>query len=221
MTYPLKTFLALAGSIVLAAAGASAQPRWGSGPVPRLGVCFYEDVNFRGRYFCARPGETLPSVPAGLGHKISSIRVLGRSEVVVFRNARFSGPSAQFATDVRNLKAQGWEDAISSARVANASFDWGNGRQPVWGNQPIPRQGACFYKDASFRGQYFCVPRGGSYALVPPALNDQISSIKLIRASGVMIFADRDYAGRSTRIGNDMSNLRGSWGDRISSLRVF
>ena len=221
MKFKAQLLLLVLGLVMLVVGDASAQPRWGSGPVPRSGVCFYEDVSFRGRYFCARPGETLPSIPSGLGNKISSIRILGRTEVVVFRTARFRGPSAQFGTDVRNLKTEGWNDSISSARIGNATYEWGRNRPPVWGNQPMPRQGACFYKDAGFRGQYFCVPRGASYTLVPPGFNDQISSIRLIRASGAMIFADRDFSGRSSRIVADVPNLRGSWGDRISSVRVF
>ena len=64
------------------------------------------------------------------------------------------------------------------------------------------------------------MPRGASYALVPQGFNDQISSIRIMR-SGVMIFIDRDYTGRSTRIVSDVANLRGNWRDRISSIRVF
>jgi hypothetical protein len=219
MRYPLRIFLFIGLCSGSAATTVFAQPRWGSGPQPRAGVCFYEDVNFRGRYFCTRAGQTLPAIPAGLGDRISSIRILGGSEVMVFKDARFRGPSAQFDTDVRNLKAEGWNDLISSARVRRASFSWG-GEFPGWGNRPTPREGACFYKDANFRGQYFCMPRGASYALVPPGFNDQISSIRVMR-SGVMIFLDRDYSGRSTRIVSDVTNLRGSWRDRISSIRVF
>lgn len=51
----------------------------------------------------------------------------------------------------------------------------------------------------SFKGDYFCVPRGGSYAEVPSEFNDKISSVRLIRASGVLVFADREFEGRVAR----------------------
>ena len=54
---------------------------------------------------------------------------------------------------------------------------WGGGRPPVWGRADMPRAGACFFKDAGFRGQVFCIPRGGSYSSLPPGFNDQITSI--------------------------------------------
>ena len=214
------TVPALVAVLCASTSAALAQPRWGSAQQPRAGVCFYEDVNFRGQYFCVRAGDALDRIPAGLGDRISSIRVLGRSEVTVFKDSRFRGPSARFDTDVRNLRAEGWNDLISSARVRSSSFGGGRGGFPGWGNRPLPREGACFYKDANFRGQYFCMPRGASYELVPPGFNDEISSIRVIRA-GVMLFVDRDYNGRSTRIVANVPNLRGSWRDRISSIRVF
>ena len=39
---------------VLVSTPASAQPRWGRERVPNQGACFYEDVNYRGDYFCVR-----------------------------------------------------------------------------------------------------------------------------------------------------------------------
>ena len=29
-----------------------------------------------------------------------------------------------------------------------------------WGRPTVPRDGACFYRDAGFRGDYFCVRAG-------------------------------------------------------------
>jgi hypothetical protein len=42
-----------------------------------------------------------------------------------------------------------------------------------------------------------------------------------VRRSSVMIFRDRDFEGRSQRITSDVADLRGSWRDTISSMRVF
>ena len=202
---------------------ASAQLRWGREPLPPAGVCFYDDVSHRGEYFCARPGESFDRLPGGMSDRISSIRVVGRVEVIVFRDVRFRGPSARFSNDVRDLRREGWSDAISSLRVVRDDREWERDRErgPAWGsNQPIPREGACFYQDANFRGQYFCVPQGASFASVPPGFNDRISSIRVIRAI-VIIFSDSEFGGRSIRVSSNVPNLGGSWNDRISSIRVY
>ncbi len=224
---------------------ASAQPRWGRERVPNQGACFYKDVNFLGDYFCVRQDERLPSVPSGMGDKISSVRVLGSAEVTVFRDAGMRGRSARFIGDVRDLKREGWNDQISSldvtsgrdysgyggsadngrgrgrARGRNREPGWGADRTPVWGRtEPMPREGACFYEDTNFRGQYFCVPRGATYTSLPRGFNDRISSIRLF-GSEVRIFQDRDFRGRSSEVRTDTPNLRGHWSDNVSSIRVF
>jgi hypothetical protein len=223
---------------------ASAQPRWGRERVPNQGACFYEDVNFRGDYFCVRQGDRLPSLPSGMGDKISSVRVFGSSEVTVFRDSDMRGRSARFIDDVRNLKGEGWNDQISSVEVISGGDysgyggyggnrgrargrgnrgggGWGSDRTPVWGRgEAMPREGACFYEDANFRGQYFCVPRGATYTALPRGFNDKISSIRVFGAE-VRIFQDRDFRGRSREIRSDMANLRGDWKDDVSSIRVF
>lgn len=222
---------------------ASAQPRWGRERVPNQGACFYEDTNFRGNYFCVREGDRLRSLPPGMGDSISSVRVFGSSEVTVFRDADLRGRSARFIDDVRNLKGEGWNDQISSVDVTsgrdysgfggygggrgrargrgNRGGGWGSDRTPVWGrSEPMPSEGACFYEDANFRGQYFCVPRGATFRALPRGFNDRISSIRVF-GSEVRIFQDRDFRGRSREIRSDVPNLRGDWKDDVSSVRVF
>jgi hypothetical protein len=219
-------FRALTASIaavfvaLMSSPGLHAQPRWGrGGQTPRSGVCFFDDVDFRGQSFCVRQGDTLDALPPGMNDRISSIKVFGGAEVIVFKDVRFRGPSARFATDVRDLRSQGWNDAISSARVETSS--WRGDRRPSWeGNAEIPREGACFYQDAGFRGQSFCLPRGGSFASLPAGFNDHISSVR-VRGANVMIFMDADFRGRATRLTSDVDNLGGMWNDKISSIRVF
>ena len=58
--------------------------------------------------------------------------------------------------------------------------------------------------------------------MVPAGFNDQISSIRIMSAGGVMIFMDRDFSGDVTRVTSDVPDLRrGVWNDRISSIRVY
>jgi peptidase inhibitor family I36 len=222
-----------------AAANASAQPRWGRERMPQNGACFFENRDFGGRYFCVRPGEDLRSLPNGMGDRISSMRLLGTSAVTVFRDSDLRGRSARFSRDVTDLRRDGWNDQISSLAVSPSGFG-GNGRgrgrdrdydddlgyggwnprAPAWGRQTYPREGACFFEDANFRGDYFCVPRGGTYTALPRGFNDRISSVRVFGA-GVRIYQDRDFHGRSTEIRRNASDLRGNWRDSISSIRVF
>jgi hypothetical protein len=216
-------------AVLLTHAGlASAQIRWGRGAVPRSGACFYENADYRGRYFCANPGDIMSSLPNGMGDEISSIRTFGNSRVFVFRDSDFRGASTRFDGNVPNLKRRGWNDRISSIRVEGGGFFGGNrgnrpgrGNLPQWGRGPMTRNGACFFEDSGFRGRYFCLERGQSYPALPSGFNDRISSIRVFGRRGVEIFVNDDFRGRSTRVTRDMSNLGSFWGDRISSIRVF
>jgi hypothetical protein len=199
---------------------ASAQPRWGRERLPEAGACFFEDSNFRGRYFCVRPGDREPEVPRGMNDRISSIRLLGgAADVTLFRDSGFRGPSIRFTGNVRDLRREGWNDQISSIVVGQGAFGRRGDRGPVWGREAPPRQGACFYENEDFRGAYFCMPRGTSYASLPGGFNDRISSIRVFGAH-VRIFRDRDFRGRSTDVRRDVRDFRGSWRDSISSIRV-
>jgi hypothetical protein len=102
--------------------------RWGQGPQPREGACFYKDSDFHGEYFCAGVGDTFASVPGDMNDKISSIRVFGRVEVTVYRDVQFNGGSSKFGGSIKNLKDEGWNDRISSLRVRN--YANGGGQDP-------------------------------------------------------------------------------------------
>jgi len=207
--------------------------------MPQNGACFFEHRNFGGQYFCLRPGEDFRSLPSGMGDRISSMRVLGTSEVTVFKDTDMRGRSARFTHDADDLRHEGWNDQISSLAVSgygygnngrgrgrgrpdgNGDYDaWNPNAAPVWGRAAVPRQGACFYEDANFRGDYFCVPRGGTYKALPRGFNDRISSVRVLGAD-VQIYRDRDFHGRSTQLRRDVGNLRGDWRDTVSSIRVF
>ena len=90
-----------------------------------------------------------------------------------------------------------------------------------WGRPTVPRDGACFYRDAGFRGEYFCVRAGEDLPYVPGGLNDEISSIRTFGRAVVTVYRDKRFSGRSERFGEDVWNLRNiGWNDRLSSLRV-
>lgn len=214
----LLRFVSTLVSVWIISGAALAQPRWGRPTTPRTGACFYRDADFRGEYFCARVGEDIPEMTEGMNDQISSIRILGDVEVTVFQDVRFRGRSERYRRDVRNLGSQGWNDRLSSISVRAGEFD--GGRPPEWGNPGTPREGACFFSDANFRGRSFCLQRGGSYSSLPEGFNDRISSIRAQRAR-VMVFVDSDFRGKSEEIRSDVANVGDRWNDKISSVRVY
>jgi hypothetical protein len=90
-----------------------------------------------------------------------------------------------------------------------------------WGRPGTPRSGACFYRDANFQGDYFCVRAGEGVESVPDDMNDEISSIRTFGADvEVTVYQNRRFSGRSERFG-DVRNLRDrGWNDKLSSVQV-
>src|SRR4051794_7764269 len=64
-----------------------------------------------------------------------------------------------------------------------------------WNRRPYPSAGACFFKNAKYEGDHFCVRRGDRLSRLPGNFGDNISSIKLIGNSRVAVFNDREFKG--------------------------
>ena len=96
--------MVLAGSALLACAAAADAQTWGGGEIPRDGVCFYRDSEYRGPYFCVGGNEGLDSLPRGVTDNISSVRVIGRAEARVFKDSGFGGDSVNIR--VRRSRSQ-------------------------------------------------------------------------------------------------------------------
>jgi hypothetical protein len=101
---------------------------------------------------------------------------------------------------------------------------------PRWGHPRPPRAGACFYKEAGFSGQYFCLRAGDRWPTMPPGFNDRISSVRVFGGALVQIFENGNFDGRRLRVDHDVDTLARyrlpgdqskSWNDRISSIAVF
>ena len=90
-----------------------------------------------------------------------------------------------------------------------------------WGYGPTPRNGACFYKDTKFHGEFFCIEAGDGVRHMPDGMNDKITSIRLFGNATVQVFQDSKFEGRSSRFDDDVKDLhREGWNDLISSIRV-
>ena len=96
-----------------------------------------------------------------------------------------------------------------------------------WNQRPFPRAGACFFTDAGFQGNRFCVNRGDRLDRLPGNFGDNISSIQVFGRSRVVVFNDRDFRGGGQEIGRSVPDLRAvpfrdghTWNNRISSVVV-
>jgi hypothetical protein len=225
MRYQTTVGFSIGALILIGVANASGQT-WGRPPVPRAGACFYEHVNYGGRYFCSDVGASTEQMP-GMNDQISSIRVLGNAEVTVFQDAGFRGQSKTFDSDINDLRRVGLNDRISSYRVDSRGGR--GGRQGIgggsfgmaWGRPSAPGSGVCFYRDVNFGGEYFCAAAGTTAEQVPAGMNDQISSIRVFGNAEVTVFREFGFQGPSRNFGSDMADMRRvGLNDRISSFRV-
>ena len=217
--------LSVLASIVAGIPAVAFAQTWGRPPVPSNGVCFYENINYAGQYFCSGTGTSNTLVPADINDRISSIRIYGNADVVVYRDSGFRGASQRIESSVRDLRGSGWNDRITSFQVGRRSF-WGGSPSNEfdtgdWGGGSFPRNGACFYEHPSFSGRYFCSSAGTNVGQVPGGSNDRVSSIRTFGIVTVTVFQDASFEGRNQTFTSDVRDLKGvGWDDLISSLRV-
>jgi peptidase inhibitor family I36 len=242
----------LAGFVCVVAAFslAHAQSREYRTSEPRYGVCFYKDADFRGDRFCLQDGDRMERVPEEFNDRISSVRIYGQVEITVYQGANFGGPSLRLRESAANLQSyqvrpgHSWNDRITSIEVGTDRRNWerdgdwdrnrnndrdhdlNRDRVRDWQNRD-PQEGACFYKEANFNGDRFCVQRGDRLEQVPAGFNDKISSVRLYGRVEIIVYQDRNFGGRKMRLREDVPNLQGyqvepghSWNDRISSIKA-
>jgi hypothetical protein len=93
-------------------------PRPGPGPgrFDDDEVCFYTSSSFRGRSFCAEPGEASNRLSSNWNDAISSIEVFGDAEVEVCTDRNMRGTCGVIRRDTRTLPSR-LNDRISSFEV--------------------------------------------------------------------------------------------------------
>jgi len=185
---------------------------WNRSNQTREGACFYVDANYRGDSFCINAGENLRNVEDRFNDRITSVQVFGGAQVIVYEHENFNGANRTFAGDVSNL--QDWNDKITAIQVRNnrTGFnDSGNG----------PQNGACFYMNADYRGEKFCVNSDESQRNLAQRYNDKISSIRIFGSAEVTVYVDENLNGSRQTVRQDVSNLLDwNWNDKISSFQI-
>ena len=201
-------------ALLVGSADAGAQI-FGRAATPQNGVCFYDGVNYSGQSFCVDTNNQSPML--GMNDRISSFRVFGNASVTVYQDRDFQGRSETFASDINDLRRDGWNDTITSVRVRPANV----ARSDRWGRPATPANGACFYENIDFTGNYFCSRQGESIEMVPQGTNDRISSVRLFGNAELVVYRDRDFGGVSQWFDVSEPDLRESgWNDTISSYRI-
>src|SRR5207249_57899 len=137
----MKTYSAFAFAVLLPvflAPQSTAAPQFrrvGEQNQGRARVCLYKDARYQGWEQCYVEGDEVRSLG---DHKAaaSSIRIFGRARVMVYDQTDFQGRSAEFTSDVPDLKLRAasgghtWNDRIESLRVGS---DYSSG---TYGNNP-------------------------------------------------------------------------------------
>jgi len=86
------------------------------------GICVYDRPNYGGREECWTVGYDMSDL-RGWSDRISSIRVFGRTEVVLYRDVNFRGESIVVDRDIPNLRDisgrsfRSWDHQISSLAI--------------------------------------------------------------------------------------------------------
>lgn len=88
-------------------------------------------------------------------------------------------------------------------------------------SRDLPRDGACFYKDANYRGDYFCAEAGEDLSSMPSGANNEVSSIRIFGRVDIRVFEDSRYRGASLRFDADVRDLQNeNFNDKISSIEI-
>jgi len=90
------------------------------------------------------------------------------------------------------------------------------------GQGPVPRSGACFYRDAEYRGQYVCVASGEKVESLPNGLRNEVSSIRLFGGAEVKVYEHQNFDGKTEVFTSDVTDLqRRGWNDKVSGVEVW
>lgn len=109
-----------------------------------------------------------------------------------------------------------WDDYDEYGRDRERQY---GGQYGGWGSGNEPRDGACFYTDAGYGGEHFCINGNNRQQYIGGRYNDRISSIRVLGRSRIVVYEHEGFGGARRTISSDVSNL-GNFNDRISSIEV-
>jgi Beta/Gamma crystallin len=110
---------------------------------------------------------------------------------------------------------------IETAILVLAAAVFGSPSLVAQRSRDLPRDGACFYKDANYRGDFFCAEAGEDLSSMPSGANNEVSSIRIYGRVDIRVFEDSRYRGASLRVDSDLRDLQSEgFNDKISSIEI-
>lgn len=221
-------------AVFLLAISSTSYSQWMSLHVPRDGACFYTKPEFNGERYCVGVDENLGTLTHTFSRKISSIRLYGQAEAVLFEERNFQGkqlPLAKSVSDLKNpVEAQSnenWRKRVQSVTVIfNPALP---PRAPRRSDDGIPDHGACFFEKQRYKGNRICISAGERLD-IPEDLWEHISSIRLYGRTHAVLFDKPEFSGTKSEIWSserDLSALpRGdertsTWDGKVRSVQVI
>jgi hypothetical protein len=123
-------------ALLVAAAAAGTAFAWDRDDGRRGGpaVILYEHADFRGGAVVLRPGEAAENLARWdfddgrrSNDRVSSIRVVGGAEAMVFTDANFRGEALRVAEDIRDLGVSDRTGPRFNDRISSVRVEWGRG----------------------------------------------------------------------------------------------
>jgi hypothetical protein len=148
----------------------------------------------------------------------ATVQAQPRARIVLFEDADFSGEQRVVDGEVRDFRAIGFNDRVSSIQIGSGTWE--------------------FCEDADFRGGCITLSRDDRN-LQSDGFNDRISSARPVadrgnagrdtagggsdqRGSGVILFQDVGYGGDSRQVSDTVADFRSlRFNDATSSIRIL
>ncbi len=177
----------------------------GGGLPPAAGdrACFYDGPNFTGDSFCRNVGIYL-SLPAIANDRITSVELHGAAKVRLCENTNM-GPYCRDVTSSEARLGAYLNNKVSSLRVYTGSL-------------PAMKQ-ACFFENAAYGGDHFCM-RPGRINVLPPTANDSITSIAVFGGAQATLCVDTSLSGYCRTVATNVPVLGPFLNDKASSVFV-
>ena len=179
------------------------------------GVTVYQHINYQGN------SQTFyDNVPdfrtMYIGNdQISSLKILGNTEIEVFENINYLGKKQVFSQDIADLRGTYiGNDTISSLNV----------KSPTQGCvAPVTTSGVTVFENINYKGKSETYYGNVSDLRKMIIGNDKISSMKVLGDTAIQVFEHINYLGRNQIFTSDIADLRGTiiGNDTISSIKII
>ncbi len=184
-------------------------------------VCFYTKAKYKGRHFCANPGDDVAELNQRWNDRISSVRVGRDNAVKVCEHVGYAGRCRIYEEDTVYVGDR-WNDRISSFQVRTGDVidTITNGRPPNNGIVQHPSDQICFFKQKKYRGVRLCAGSGSVVPRMPDGWDDSIIGVRNYGRAVLQICQDPRFRGGCYTIDGSNKSL-GPWNNKTSSFKVW